>query len=122
MLSSDVSFGTFLTFLFTVSAFAWFWVHLRYALFGQQATGQWMAADRMIWLVRLVGIPFGVAVLAEMFFPTGGTVAGFHPISTFIAALIGVVIDWILYGIGVGLNHELRTDVVPEPARLRQAA
>ncbi|HZT05983.1 MAG TPA: hypothetical protein VFC51_03065 [Chloroflexota bacterium] len=121
MTSSNVGLGTFLTFLFMVGASAWFWVHLRYALFGQHATGQWLADHRGIQLLRLGGIPFAVAVFGEIYAPIGGTLAGFHPITAFVCALIGVVIDWILYGIGEGLSHAMPSEVA-EPAQLRRAA
>jgi hypothetical protein len=106
----NVTFGAFLVFFAMTLGSAWFWTQLRYALFGEPATGTWAMTDGwgvpLLWL-RIFGIPFMLAVFGELWVPIAGTVAGFHPLTVFIAALIGVVIDWILYGIGVGLHHPM---------------
>ena len=45
---------------------------------------------------RIAAYPFAVMVLAEAFVPLGQAFLSFHPGSTVIAALIGVIIDWLV--------------------------
>lgn len=45
---------------------------------------------------RVAAYPFAVMVLAEAFVPLGPKFLGFHPGSAAIAALIGVIIDWLV--------------------------
>ena len=45
---------------------------------------------------RVAAYPFGLMVLAEAYVHTGPKVFGFHPGIDVIAALIAVVIDWIV--------------------------
>jgi hypothetical protein len=45
---------------------------------------------------RVAAYPFAVMVLAEAFVPLGPKFLGFHPGSAVIAALIGVIIDWLV--------------------------
>lgn len=75
------------TFLFMV-AFAYgvgiFWYDL---LLGKLPHQAW----------RVAAYPFAVMVIAEALFPAlGPAFLGFHPITALIAALVGVIIDWIV--------------------------
>src|SRR5262249_19595733 len=120
MHTDNVSTGTFLAFFAMTVGAAWFWSYLRYAVFGERLTGQWLSDARwgipMLWL-RTFGIPFVVAIFAELWVEAGPALAGFHPLNVFVGTLIGVLIDWILYGIGEGLHHRLPTAEEPQPAR-----
>ena len=116
MHTDNIGLGTFLAFFAMALGSAWFWSYLRYALFGERATGQWLADANwgvpMLWL-RTFGIPFVAAIFVELWVDAGPVLAGFHPISVFVGALIGVLVDWILYGIGEGLHHPLPTEAEP---------
>lgn len=45
---------------------------------------------------RVAAYPFALMVLAEVILPIGPSFMGFHPTIAIVAALIGVVIDWIV--------------------------
>ncbi len=45
---------------------------------------------------RVAAYPFILMVLGEAYVPAGPDFLGFHPATGVIAALIGVVIDWIV--------------------------
>lgn len=45
---------------------------------------------------RVAAYPFAQMVIGEAFVPVGPGFLGFHPAIAVIAALIGVVIDWIV--------------------------
>lgn len=45
---------------------------------------------------RVGAYPFALMVIGEAFVPVGPAFLGFHPATAVVAALIGVVIDWII--------------------------
>jgi hypothetical protein len=45
---------------------------------------------------RVAAYPFALMVIGEAFVPVGPGFLGFHPATAIVAALIGVIIDWIV--------------------------
>ncbi|MGH2467835.1 MAG: hypothetical protein ACRDGL_08915 [Candidatus Limnocylindrales bacterium] len=76
--------GTFLLILAFSYGIGVFWYDL---LPGQLSSQTWRAA----------AYPFAAIVIAEAWLPFGPAVGGLHITSAVIAALIGVIIDWIVY-------------------------
>lgn len=75
--------GTFLLILAFSYGIGVFW----YDLFPGQLSGQaWRAA----------AYPFAAIVIAEAWVPFGPELGGLHITSAVIAALIGVIVDWIV--------------------------
>jgi hypothetical protein len=48
----------------------------------------------MAW--RVAAYPFVLMVIGEAFVPVGPSFLGFHPATAVVAALVGVIIDWIV--------------------------
>lgn len=45
---------------------------------------------------RVAAYPFILMVIGEAFVPVGPGFLGFHPATAIVAALIGVIIDWLI--------------------------
>jgi hypothetical protein len=75
--------GTFLFMLAFAYGLGVFWYDL---LPGQLADRAW----------RVAAYPFALMAIGEAFVPFGPTFGGIHVVTAVVAALIGVVIDWII--------------------------
>ncbi len=75
--------GSFLFMLAFAYALGVFWYDL---LPGQLSTRTW----------RTAAYPFGLMAFGEALVPYGPSFAGIHVVTALIAALIGVIIDWII--------------------------
>jgi hypothetical protein len=75
-----------------------FMVAFAYAVgvFGYELLPGRLVQDRP-W--RVAAYPFGLMVLAEAYVDVGPRVFGFHPGICVIAALIGVILDWIVMSV-----------------------
>lgn len=91
--------GTFLFMLVMAYAFGVFW----YSLLPARLNDAW-------W--RVLAYPFALIALGEIVAPYGPAFGGLHYVTAFIAALIGVAIDWIV----TVVRHPVAVHEAPSPA------